>query len=155
MNSNTSPLGCVKQENIEGSEALPRRKPDFDSMGIPVVDLSSSSSSENDGEEHISGLSWLPQVKRSRPADEFTSMQASGGSAQKRSRGEDGGIVLPAGFLEPLPPERTPQRRENYSPLVVNKSANTATCKQFWKAGDYEGDSTATRHTSGKILLLI
>ncbi|KAJ8772487.1 hypothetical protein K2173_027664 [Erythroxylum novogranatense] len=78
---------------------------------------SSSSDSDSDADEIVGGF-----------FDE-DSFSGEGGSKKKRRKLDELGVVLPAGFLAPLPPPL-----ENGSVSLVGQS-----CKQFWKAGDYEG----------------
>ncbi|KAF5730974.1 putative zinc finger protein [Tripterygium wilfordii] len=55
-----------------------------------------------------------------------------GPASKKRNLG-DLGVELPVGFLAPLPPVER-QSTANAGLAVIGQS-----CKQFWKAGDYEG----------------
>ncbi|KAF5732235.1 putative zinc finger protein [Tripterygium wilfordii] len=57
--------------------------------------------------------------------------------ASKKRKLDELGVELPVGFLAPLPPLATPVGRQstgNEGLAVIGQS-----CKQFWKAGDYEG----------------
>lgn len=53
------------------------------------------------------------------------------------------GIVLPVGFLDPLPPEEpsalvTTEAQRSSTP---NGSLVDQSCRPFWKAGEYEGST--------------
>lgn len=74
----------------------------------------------------------------------------SGESPSKKRRTNDGAVVLPVGFLSPLPPAPppltavlslpAPERASNSaSRLNSNTSLTVNGSKQFWKAGDYDG----------------
>ncbi|GFZ17346.1 hypothetical protein Acr_26g0006160 [Actinidia rufa] len=63
---------------------------------------------------------------------------------------EDLGMVLPLGFLDPLPPKYAASPSPLLLPAVsrpqpangkgnLNGRVNFGSSKQFWKAGDYEG----------------
>ena len=66
-------------------------------------------------------------------------------SSKKRRKKEkkDFRAALPVGFLDPLPPKNAPlqllapPKPQSASAAKANTSFDT--CKQFWKAGDYEG----------------
>lgn len=93
-----------------------------------VIELSSSDSDSNDS-DHDDGI--VNGGERSR-----VSSRVEGGLVKKR-RLDELGIVLPDGFLDPLPPEELlrlpPPPSGNHSAVIVQS------CKQFWKAGDYDG----------------
>ncbi|PIA41979.1 hypothetical protein AQUCO_02100071v1, partial [Aquilegia coerulea] len=67
---------------------------------------------------------------------------ARGGSKAKKRKIDSSGVVLPPGFLDPLPPMEVipicqvpPMNSDtDHQTSLVVKSG----CKQFWKAGDYE-----------------
>lgn len=91
-------------------------------------------------------------------------------AAKKAKRDGERGFVLPVGFLRPLPPLELSKEL----PLDLVLPASTMClpsgsgcnnqvgpvirgCKQFWKAGDYEGDSggiAISGFSSGKLVLL-
>ncbi|KAA8540660.1 hypothetical protein F0562_024421 [Nyssa sinensis] len=126
----------VKQELIEHSETI--KKPEA-SGPISVIDLSSSDYDSDDSfsssDEDVLGING----KRSRVPN-----GVDGGSSKKKKKLSELGVVLPVGFLDPLPREEaalppvvpSPQSTPNVN---GNASANFQSCKQFWKAGDYEG----------------
>ncbi|XP_057508601.1 protein MICRORCHIDIA 7-like isoform X1 [Actinidia eriantha] len=59
------------------------------------------------------------------------------------------GCLLPAGFLDPIRPEQGMIIRSKSSALPSQDEAasfpkaGVQTCKQFWKAGDYDGDNNS------------
>uniref|UniRef100_A0A2P2JUM4 Morc S5 domain-containing protein n=2 Tax=Rhizophora mucronata TaxID=61149 RepID=A0A2P2JUM4_RHIMU len=91
---------------------------------------SSTSSSGSDSESESEGNGGV-------------SLGGDRGSKRSRKLDDELGAVLPVGFLAPLPPSA--------SAVVVAKphtasngglSLAVQSCKQFWKAGDYEGAPT-------------
>lgn len=124
----------------------PVKNPDF--KPPMVIHLSSSSDSD-------SGI----------PDDYFDSVVDTGDSAAaakrprvsngemplKKPKLEDG--ILPIGFLDPLPPEDLPVV-VIAQPISVLPPAVRRSCKQFWKAGDYDGQSAGDSNSlPGKILI--
>ncbi|XP_076883457.1 protein MICRORCHIDIA 7-like [Bidens hawaiensis] len=108
----------VKQEYTELPNA--NRKDDSE---IPVIDLDSS----DDDSPSFSG-----NAKRSRVLS---------GDVNNNKRKKSGDpVVLPVGFLDPLP-QTVP--RVNGNRVVPEQS-----CKQFWKAGDFDGRSAAADWTA-------
>ncbi|KAK3406497.1 hypothetical protein EUGRSUZ_K02700 [Eucalyptus grandis] len=108
----------VKQEAAAASSSsrrgivLDKKPPPAD---LPFIDLDSGSSSSSSGESDD---------------DE--------GPSKKRKRG----VVLPEGFLQPLPPLPQPESPAPgpASPRALRQLPQAgAAIKQFWKAGDYEG----------------
>ena len=74
--------------------------------------------------------------------------------SKKRRTSEAGGVVLPVGFLTPLPPAPAPTppptavlslpapewaSNSTASRANASKSLSLNSSKQFWKAGDYDG----------------
>jgi len=74
--------------------------------------------------------------------------------SKKRKVNDKGGAILPAGFLSPLAPSPSPASTPVNNGVLglpapdwastsnrVNKSVSFSLkgCKQFWKAGDYDG----------------
>ncbi|KAL8226042.1 hypothetical protein R6Q57_018599 [Mikania cordata] len=116
----------VKQEYVElannSNNDYTKRK---DASEIAVIDLGSSdddSSTSGDGTSNgkrsrvLAGGDEVYSNKRKKPAD---------------------GVILPVGFLDPLPSkDATLQRAKG------NRGFPEQTCKQFWKAGDFEGRSS-------------
>ncbi|PIA50983.1 hypothetical protein AQUCO_01100064v1, partial [Aquilegia coerulea] len=113
---------------------------------ICVIELSdsdsesSSSSSEDDSEEDNENSG---NGKRSRV---INGGDLSKKKKKKKQRFDNLGIVLPLGFLDPLPPPPplVEEEEEVRLPLpepVRSSSFVIQSCKQFWKAGDYEDSS--------------
>ncbi|KAG9445827.1 hypothetical protein H6P81_011955 [Aristolochia fimbriata] len=136
-------------ETLGGSE----RKV-FDTRPIAVIDLDSSDESDSDADDGVENGAW--SRKRDGGND--------GEGSRKRMRLEDAAVVLPLGFLDPLPPEERlllpePKPIAEAPPLEASESlealaaleappgleapasVSVSKCKQFWKAGDYDGDS--------------
>ncbi|RDY07141.1 Protein MICRORCHIDIA 4, partial [Mucuna pruriens] len=139
---------CVKEEVLE-TPIVTERKPRSGAVSAPppgsVIELSSSSSSSSSDSDSEGDLdSVIASAVRN---------GGSGESPSKRRRTSDVGVVLPVGFLSPLPPAPPPPppptavlslpapewasnsslRSNAYMNLSVSGS------KQFWKAGDYDG----------------
>ncbi|KAK7369631.1 hypothetical protein VNO80_11673 [Phaseolus coccineus] len=134
---------CVKEEVLE-TPIVTERKWRNGAVSVtppgPVIELSSSSSSDSDSENDLDLDSVVASALR------------NGGSPSKKRKTSDAGVVLPAGFLSPLPPaapesppapllalpapewaSNSASRSNAYMRSRVNSS------KQFWKAGDYDG----------------
>ncbi|KAF9668063.1 hypothetical protein SADUNF_Sadunf15G0088300 [Salix dunnii] len=121
-------IGNVKQEVAEPS---PNRQ-NATVSGVPdvVIELSSSNeSSSGSGTESETELDGNSVVSK----------------RQRDSNGGDGGVVLPLGFLAPLPlpPSLEPPTDAEMAVVVSTESTIVSLIgqgsKQFWKAGDYEG----------------
>uniref|UniRef100_A0A5B6Z600 Morc S5 domain-containing protein n=1 Tax=Davidia involucrata TaxID=16924 RepID=A0A5B6Z600_DAVIN len=133
----------VKQEVTEHPKPSETNKKPEASKPISVIDLSSSdsdsddSSSSSSDDDDVLGING----KRSRGPD-----GVDGGLLKKKKKLDALGVVLPVGFLDPLPPKEAvrpplpvvsnPQSTPNANGNAV---ANFQSCKQFWRAGDYEG----------------
>nr|DAD30486.1 TPA_asm: hypothetical protein HUJ06_009337 [Nelumbo nucifera] len=119
----------VKKETVESGEttlenSLPPTLSKHDLIELSSTD-SDSDSGDSDGESLFG--------KRSR------SSNGVDGSSSKKQKLDGMGVILPLGFLDPLPPEEALPLSE---PVSKSQSAVVvASCKQFWKAGDYEGAS--------------
>ncbi|XP_027340218.1 protein MICRORCHIDIA 7-like [Abrus precatorius] len=140
---------CVKQEVFDTPTNVSERRQRNGAVSEPppesVIELSSSSSdsdSEGDFDSEIAGL-----VERA----------ASGESPWKKRKTEDvGGVVLPVGFLSPLPPAPPQPAAEDAvlslpAPEWASNSAlrlSVQSCKQFWKAGDYDGAPSGLSESS-------
>lgn len=130
-----------------------------------VINLSSSSSSGGDSDSD-SAVGELDSVIA-------TAVQSGVGSPTKKRKVNDSNYVLPVGFLTPLPPLPPPpsssQQQPEPEPLLTlpppawastsaspsKRSVTLQGCKQFWKAGDYDGGSpgTAFEASTGAFLL--
>lgn len=87
----------------------------------PVIHLDSSSSSSSSGSDQGS---------------EDESVSGENVTAKKRRLD----VVLPVGFLDPLPPLAVaPPPTETPRESGLEVASSSQGCKQFWKAGDYEG----------------
>ncbi|KAL7601367.1 hypothetical protein Lser_V15G21294 [Lactuca serriola] len=122
----------VKQEFLE-----PLRNNNGDSTRgknvseIAVIDLDSS---DDDSSTSGNGVS---NGKRSRVSGNGGDDEGHGDKRKKSGQG----VVLPAGFLDPLPPKDVASRVANGTGVAAQS------CKQFWKAGDFEqsaGDNWET-----------
>ncbi|KAL7191668.1 hypothetical protein ACSBR2_023703 [Camellia fascicularis] len=151
----------VKQEAIEQHHS--KRPPNANrsqehSHPICLIDLSStdsdsdhSSSSSSDGDDDsVVGVNGKRTRKGSSGAER-------GISKKKKKKKKEVSVALPVGFLDPLPPKNAslPPQMAALRPqpaLVLNANANVnrndESCKQFWKAGDYVGESGGDWDTS-------
>ncbi|RWR86983.1 protein MICRORCHIDIA 7-like protein [Cinnamomum micranthum f. kanehirae] len=133
----------VKEETLE-LEAPKSQfpKPRLDALKpdpANVIDLSSSSSgsgrdSDSDDDDVLDSTR-----KRSMVSD-----NGKGGPPSKKPKPVD--YVLPAGFLDPLPPDEILPEPEQELALVSfsppRPKGGDQSFKQFWKAGDYVGNPT-------------
>ncbi|KAL6996902.1 hypothetical protein U1Q18_007027 [Sarracenia purpurea var. burkii] len=148
----------VKQELIEELNHPQAERKIQPSKAISVIDLSSSGSDSDDSSSSSddSGGVLSFNGKRSR-----VSSGAEGGLVKKKKREKTRkqlDSVLPLGFLDPLPPKNVASQLPKLTAISVsmaqpssavdkkangkvtgNGSANVEGCKQFWKAGDFEG----------------
>ncbi|KAM0984441.1 hypothetical protein EV1_011933 [Malus domestica] len=146
----------VKQEPSEKPYQIPNLLP------IPLSSDSSSSSSSSASSVNSSDIEGL---ETNSLFDSVTSKLngddrdlADGGddapAAKKAKRDGERGFVLPLGFLRPLPPLELSKELplalvlpDSTMCLPSGSGCNNQVgpvirgCKQFWKAGDYEGDS--------------
>ncbi|XP_057459363.1 protein MICRORCHIDIA 7 [Actinidia eriantha] len=152
----------VKQEIVERLRTPEANRKKEPSRPISVIDLSSSSSSSDsddsddsssssDGDGSVLGTNG----KRSR----VSSWTGGGLSNKMRKTMEELAVVLPVGFLDPLPPKNAASPSLLMLPAVsrpqpangkanLNGSANFGSSKQFWKAGDYDGEPHGDWDTS-------
>ncbi|CAH1418962.1 unnamed protein product [Lactuca virosa] len=123
----------VKQEFLE-----PLRNNNSDSTRgknvseIAVIDLDSS---DDDSSTSGNGVS---NGKRSRVSGNGGGDEGHGDKRKKSGQG----VVLPAGFLDPLPPKDVASRVANGTGVAAQS------CKQFWKAGDFEQSAVDNWETS-------
>ncbi|KAF8408455.1 hypothetical protein HHK36_007608 [Tetracentron sinense] len=118
----------VKQETIDMGEFPEKNRLPEVMKPVSVIDLSSSDS-DSDDSDFDSAIE--PFGKRSR------GWNGLNGDSWKKQKLDDLGVVLPLGFLDPLPPVEAlslPEPLPHSQSTVVVKG-----CKQFWKAGDYDG----------------
>ena len=129
----------MKQEIVEFVQALQSRRSDEVSESVPLIELSSSDSSDSsDSDNDDATVSGHKRFRVPSGLDRVLS----------KKKKPDGGIVLPIGFLDPLPPEEPPALAPAAvaSPVEVGQPSSSASkslvdqsCKLFWKAGEYEG----------------
>ncbi|KAK9277823.1 hypothetical protein L1049_027379 [Liquidambar formosana] len=138
----------VKQELVEPvRNEEPRLKFDV-SKPVSVIELSSSES-DSDGSDELDDDDDDDVVGRVGKRSRVPS--GVDGGLLKKKKLEALGVVVPLGFLDPLPPPLPPPpppqtmpspvvpRRHSTANADSNPSAVVQGCKQFWKAGDYEG----------------
>lgn len=116
----------VKTEAVEASATAGAAAPEGRISGgvskkpPPVIHLDSSSSSSSESDQD----------------SEDESVSGENGTAKKRRLD----VVLPVGFLDPLPPLAVaPPATETPRESGLEVASSSQGCKQFWKAGDYEG----------------
>ncbi|XP_058093103.1 protein MICRORCHIDIA 7-like [Magnolia sinica] len=119
----------VKQEPLEPVEFTAHATPPSSnpSNALPVIDLSTSSSDSDSDDDDLDGPDSA--YKRSSVLD------GEEGGPYKKQKFDD----LPLGFLDPLPSDEDLPLLEA-EPISRTPPAAAQACKQFWKAGDYEGD---------------
>ncbi|CAI8619335.1 unnamed protein product [Vicia faba] len=135
----------VKEEALEipipiqtEPDRTQRRKPGPHVPPPPgsVIDLSSSSSDSDSDSDSVGDLETL-----------VASVVQSAESPSKKRKVNDKVAILPAGFLSPLPaPSQNailslpaPEWASTSNRLNRNVAYTLKGCKQFWKAGDYDG----------------
>lgn len=99
------------------------------------IDIASSDSDDSDSDSDSSGSDdGVPGIKRPRGINGFV--------FKKRKKGDGSGVVLPAGFLDPLPGKEVLRPLAVVPPMSAALNGNGALVvgkvKQFWKAGDYD-----------------
>ncbi|GMI99719.1 hypothetical protein like AT5G50780 [Hibiscus trionum] len=136
---------------------------------LATIDISSdSSSSSSDDSSYIddSLRSFLQSTagSKKRNSDE----EPVGFYTTKKPKTENSGLALPTVFLAPLPPEDRPQPLSVHvpktGPLSVTETVGDRSvvesrqpskvprsCKQFWKAGDYEGGNACDSTMSSTV----
>ncbi|XP_059443373.1 protein MICRORCHIDIA 7-like [Corylus avellana] len=114
---------CVKQELVAPWSAAERgrRNDDVAREPLSVIELSDSDSDSDSDDENDAVSRKKARVSKERVLKEL-------------------GVVLPTGFLQALPAAAgmALTRRQSDATLA---STWQSSCKQFWKAGDYEGSS--------------
>ncbi|KAG5155541.1 hypothetical protein JHK82_013510 [Glycine max] len=138
---------CVKEEVLE-TPIVTERRPRTGVVSAPppgsVIELSDSDTDEDEGHDLDSAV-----------ANAVNGASSSVESPSKKRRtSEAGGVVLPVGFLTPLPPAPAPTppptavlslpapewaSNSTASRANASKSLSLNSSKQFWKAGDYDG----------------
>jgi hypothetical protein len=129
----------VKEEAFDiPTEPLRRNRRNSGSRPPPdsVIELSSSSSSsDSDSDGDLESI--------------VASVAQTVESPSKKRKVNDKGAILPAGFLSPLPPPAPSHNAVLSLPAPdwassANRNNRSVSfqlkgCKQFWKAGDYDG----------------
>lgn len=147
---------CVKQELFDTPnvpESGPRNGVVSTSSDAVIELSSSSSSSDSDSDDdldNLMGSTFVQALSRGETNTDAASASIGGGISKKRKMNEVV-VTLPPGFLSPLPSE-TPQpvlglpapelpatSTHSNGNGFLNVSSKAQGCKQFWKAGDYEG----------------
>lgn len=123
----------VKQESIE-----PLNVPN-PNLAIDIIGSSgtSTSGSSESNKSDASDDAFLQRIigKRSSSLNGDEDGDDDEGHISKKPKNELA-LALPVGFLDPLPKE------DEYSPALVPVTI-VGSCRQFWKAGDYEGGNGA------------
>ncbi|CAA6668343.1 unnamed protein product [Spirodela intermedia] len=138
------------EEGVTRGSVLGRRPPEIPGL-ISLIGLSSSGESDDsddsvdsDDSDDSDEEEGIRKSSRSEDKRRRVEQSADPEMPLKKRKSASGAVVaLPAGFLDPLPLEEKPLRA---LPLPPAKSAAAGPlipamriCKQFWKAGDYEG----------------
>ena len=162
---------CIKQEVLEATQSLPEKRKGQGSGVVSgaVIELSSSSSSssssDSDSDNDLNSLIGNV-VSQAETNTDGVSVGVNGGMSRKR-KADDMGLIVPLGFLSPLPPEAPPglpvprpmpEMQAASRPSKVNGDASVRagqSCKQFWKAGDYEGASRRDWESSSGMLIYV
>lgn len=134
----------VKQEYLE--EIKTKKLNDSD---IPVVDLETS-------DEDDSSSSGNRKRSRSRSRVRNGEDEVESNEKSKKKKAVDG-VLLPLGFLDPLPPKEISSSSSASAALALRQEKNQMekrddSCKQFWKAGDFQRRSTADWNTNSGYL---
>ncbi|KAL3342498.1 hypothetical protein AABB24_026497 [Solanum stoloniferum] len=124
----------IKQEILDDNRGFTKKPPEKSSPAPQSVfiDLSSSDESDSDSDS----------------GSDSGSLSGNGSNRPKKKRKsvQDVNFALPLGFLDPLPPPKEPPLQLPAPPNGSNRdlSVSGSNCKQFWKAGDYEGSPSAS-----------
>lgn len=129
----------IKQEILDDNRGFMKKPPEKSSPAAQSVfiDLSSSDDSDSDSDSGGSAGNGSDRPKK------------------KRKSVQDVNFALPLGFLDPLPPPKESPLPLPAPPNGSNRdlSVSQSNCKQFWKAGDYEGASSASSGLTSGLLL--
>ncbi|KAM3319545.1 protein MICRORCHIDIA 7 isoform X1 [Capsicum chacoense] len=138
-----NPNSVIKQEILDDNGNInkkpPPAKPSPESSTATqsvFIDLSSSDDSDSDSDSGTGTGNGSNRPKK------------------KRKSAQDVNFALPLGFLDPLPPPQEPPLQLPAPPTNgsnIDLGSSVSSCKQFWKAGDYEGNSSSSVLTSGGI----
>ena len=154
----------VKQEIMETLSA-PRRKLNGVVAEKPasIIDLSSSSSDSDSSDD-----SDDPD-ENDNAYNAVAGVEGPEGTASKKRKLNDVDFMLPLGFLAPLPPDDPAPVPLAYDMAVADVPAtvgvgpleqaasrslsSSGLCKQFWKAGDYDGAPSTDWNLSSGIIV--
>ncbi|KAL2539640.1 Histidine kinase [Abeliophyllum distichum] len=130
----------VKLEAFEPSRN-PKPQPDDSQPPACIINLSSSDSGSDSDSDSLSDND-ITGIVNKRPR--VSSGEVSGNKKKKKKKTvEDLSFVLPVGFLDPLPGKEQVSRESEPAlalPAPPRRNAVVVSgCKQFWKAGDYDG----------------
>ncbi|KAE9601375.1 putative histidine kinase-like ATPase domain-containing protein [Lupinus albus] len=117
------------------------------------------------GRERNGVVSYPPPgglIELSSDSDSDSDVDVLGENSSKKRKTNDVGIVLPIGFLSPLPPPTAlPQPPAVLSlpapnsasalvrsDVIANFASHSNGCKQFWKAGDFDGPPSSGLESS-------
>ncbi|XP_077211081.1 uncharacterized protein LOC143846515 isoform X2 [Tasmannia lanceolata] len=122
----------------------------------PIVEFgsasSSSSDSDSDSDSDLDDEGYLASFGK---RDGLFEGENSGIGSYKKQKHEELGVVLPLGFLDPLPPDESLPPPEPISQSPPTNVAVTESCKQFRKAGDYKaslaGQLTSSSQKHGEL----
>ncbi|KAF3644438.1 putative RNA pseudouridine synthase 7-like [Capsicum annuum] len=138
-----NPNTVIKQEILDDNGNINKKPPPAKPSPEPstatqsvFIDLSSSDDSDSDSDSGTGTGNGSNRPKK------------------KRKSAQDVNFALPLGFLDPLPPPKEPPLQLPAPPTNgsnIDLGSSVSSCKQFWKAGDYEGNSSSSVLTSGGI----
>lgn len=147
MEKNNTSFG-IKQESIENSP-MPKITPSSTLTLLSVIDLTSS---ESDSDSDSDSYSYSDSVDNGDASVNKKRLNENNNDRKKKKKKIDdsqASLVLPLGFLDPLP---STERNLSSIPSVSlalpappsepkGSAANgvEVNSKQFWKAGDYAG----------------
>lgn len=121
----------MKKERLETTTyASPSSQTGDVSKGsAAVIDLStSSSSSSSDSDFDVDAV-----------VEGICARSGKGGGFRKKRKMSELGEVLPVGIFDPAAPLMLPEANREVALPESGMDVAVSSCKQFWKAGDYEG----------------
>lgn len=133
----------MEKSPVVKREVLERANPSSAAAGpVTVIELSSSGS---DSEvEDCEDAASSPGKRARVPASAAGAGAGRGGGSEKRVKkhkaDSSAGAALPLGFLDPLPPEEGAEVAIAVTEAVRAPAVVVVGSRQFWRAGDFEGD---------------